>query len=84
MDKRRNLQSFRIRLIYSAEGMTRPLTDTQVVPAESCSEALQLAINFIRSAYRSGFVVHSWTAENLSRPVELIYVNPGEGNRVRI
>jgi hypothetical protein len=68
-------QVFRIHIIYQADGMRRPLSSRQDVPASSCAEAVQLAINFIRSAYVSGFEVLTWTAENLSRPVHLKYVS---------
>lgn len=54
--------------------MKRPLSSRQDVPAHSVTEALQLAVNFIRSAYVSGFEVLTWTAENLDMPVALKYV----------
>ena len=75
----RSLQTFRVHLIYKAEGMTRPLSFKRDLDAESCAEAVQLVVNEIRSAYRGRFETLTWTAENLSNPVELIYVSPGEG-----
>jgi hypothetical protein len=69
---------FRIHLIYRADGMTRPLSFRQDVPARSVAEALQLAVNFIRSAYASGFETVTWSAENLDKPVVLRYVHPSE------
>lgn len=69
-----DLIRFRIHLIYSANGMKRPLSFRQVVPAVNVTEAIQLASNFVRTAYESGFVVHTWTAENLDKRVEVKYV----------
>jgi hypothetical protein len=75
---RRNLVTFRVKLIYTADGLTRPMTYTDDVKAESCTEALQLTVNFIRSAYVSGFQVAHWTIENLDKPVMLNYVSDSE------
>lgn len=58
-------QVFRLHLIYTADGMARPLSSRQDVPAETVREAVNLAENFISSAYFSGYVTLSWTAQNL-------------------
>jgi hypothetical protein len=57
--------TFRIHLIYQADGMKRPLSHRQELRCVNAAEALQLTINYIRSAFVSGFKVLSWTAENL-------------------
>lgn len=66
--------TFRIHLIYKADGMVRPLSFRQSVGASNVTEALRLATRFIETAYVSGFQVLSWTAENLDKPVHLKYV----------
>lgn len=70
------LLKFRIHMIYRADGMTRPLSYSfrHVVAAHSVGEAVALAQNYIGSAYKSGFEVLSWSAENLSLPVVIKYV----------
>lgn len=57
---------FRIHLIYIADGMRRPLSSRQDLPADSAREAVTKAETFISSAYTSGYQTVSWTAENLN------------------
>lgn len=78
MQEKPKLLKYRIHLIYKADGMTRPLSSRQTVPAYTVSEAVQLATHFIKSAYVSGFEVLTWSAENLSLPVEVKYVRQVE------
>jgi hypothetical protein len=72
--ERRTGSNFRIHMIYRADGMTRPLSYRQVVGAKSVTDALAFVSHFIGSAYKSGFEVLTWTAENLDKPVQLKYV----------
>lgn len=66
--------TFRIHLIYTADGMLRPLSFRQTVGAKNVTEALRLVSRFVETAYESGFKVLSWTAENLDMPVHMKYV----------
>lgn len=75
---------FRIHLIYKADGMRRPLSSRQEVPAKTVAAAVQLAVTFIQSAYVSGFECLSWTAENLSKPVEVKYVGGAFAREIAI
>lgn len=72
--ERRTGATYRIHLIYRADGMRRPLSFRQSVGAGSADEAVRLVTRFIETAYVSGFEVLSWSAENLDKPVHLKYV----------
>lgn len=74
--------TFRIHLIYRADGMVRPLSFRQSVGARSVAEAVRLVSRFIGTAYVSGFEVLSWSAENLDKPVHLKYVGGGFADEV--
>lgn len=68
---------FRIHLIYRADGMTRPLSYRRDVPASSVDEAVRIVTEFIGSAYVSGFRIVTWSAENMTLPVEVKYTLGG-------
>lgn len=57
---------FRVHLIYFADGMTRPLSHRMMTGAESSAKAVEIIVNFVRTAYVSGFKVVSWSCENLT------------------
>jgi hypothetical protein len=59
------MPTYRVHLIYQAEGMRRPLSSEQIIPTEMGAAAVQMAINFIRTAFIGNFEVLAWTLENL-------------------
>lgn len=64
--------TYRVSLVYRANGMLRPLTHRVVGRAETVSQAVDVAVSSVSSAYESGFIVLSWTCEMLDkRPVKV-------------
>lgn len=71
---------YRVHLIYIADGMVRPLSARQDVPAYTCREALEVAERRIETAYASGFKTLTWTVENRDKKVWEGDHNDGAGN----
>jgi hypothetical protein len=73
-------QLYRIHMMYIADGMTRPLSYRHNFRDVSVYAAVESLRVFLENAYDSGFRLLGWSAENLSKPVEIKYRwSPEEG-----
>lgn len=59
------MTTYRVSLIYRADGMLRPLSHRTITRADTGAQAVDIAVSGLSSAYESGFNVLTWTVERL-------------------